>query len=519
MKTNSNPRLYAPRRTLGWFTIVSVCLLAAVAVAAAPIAEAQTAPSTSTKPASSTVPTAPGTSPAPASSATPATSTTPVLSPPLPAAPAPPDARAPGAQQPAAQLPDSGGPGLPVPPLPERLGGLPAVIPPGALTMQQAVTLALAKNPTLLAAYQNLLSVKAQEIQAGVRANPYFGLTGTNITLPAEGASNPYAYSGQISRLFERGEKRRWRLDTARSTTVQTNAQYHSAEQQTILSVRQAFTNFIVAKAAKKLADDNLADYRHELDIARERYKAGDLAKLDYERLDLQLAQFETDRSTAVTNAQQASDQLQVLLGYDRPRTDFDIVGDVVPPPVALTMDDLEQRGLANRPDLKAAQAAIAVADAQVKLAYANGTADPTLEGEYDRSGTYNSAGFSLNIPLRIFDRNQGTKASAQFTAQSNRLTVIAAHNQVVSDVDQAFSGYINAKILSDRYNGHYLDEARDVLDIARFSYEHGGLALIDYLDALREARSVTSDALSAYAQTWLAIHQLSFSTATDLVP
>ncbi len=80
-------------------------------------------------------------------------------------------------------------------------------------------------------------------------------------------------------------------------------------------------------------------------------------------------------------------------------------------------------------------------------------------------------------------------------------------------------SGYVNAKMLSDRYNGHYLDEAKDVLDISKFSYEHGGLALIDYLDALRESRSVTSDALNAYSQTWMAIHQLSFASATEVVP
>jgi cobalt-zinc-cadmium efflux system outer membrane protein len=390
---------------------------------------------------------------------------------------------------------------------------------PSAITMQQAVDLARTKNPTLLAAQQNLLSVKAQEIQAGVRANPYFTLNGTNISLPAEGASNPYAYSAQVSRLFERGEKRRWRLDVARSTTVQTDDQLQLTIQQTVLAVRTAFTNFVIAKASKKLADDNLADYRHELQISHDRYTAGDIAKLDYERLDLQLAQFETDESNAVTAAQQASDQLQVLVGIDKPRTDFDVIGDVVPPPIPFTMEDLEQKGLAARPDLKAAVAAVAVADAQIKLAYANGTTDPTLEGEYDRSGTFNSAGFSINIPLRIFDRNQGNKETARFTAQASRFSVTAARNQVISDVDQAYSGYFNAKVLSDRYNGHYVDEAKDVLDISKFSYEHGGLALIDYLDALRDSRSVTTDALNAYAQTWLAIHQLSFVTATDFVP
>jgi len=386
------------------------------------------------------------------------------------------------------------------------------------LTMQQAVDLARTKNPTLLAAQQNYLSVKAQEIQAGVRQNPYLSASAQNITL-GEYADNPFFYSAGVGRLFERGEKRRWRLDSARNTTAETDAQYHSTEQQTVLAVRQAFTNFIIAKAAKKLADDNLADFKHEVDIGNERYKAGDLAKLDFERLDLQLAQFETDESNAIVAAQQASDQLQVLLGIDKPRPDFDIIGDVVPPPLTLGMDDLEQKGLAARPDLKAAQAAVAVADAGIKLAYANGTADPTAEADYNRNGPDNSVGFSFNIPIRIFDKNQGNKETAKFTAQATRFTVTAAHNQVVSDVDQAYSGYVNSKILSDRYNGHYLDEAKDVLDIARFSYEHGGLALIDYLDALRDSRSVQSDALNAYQQTWLSIHQLSFVTATDIIP
>jgi len=53
----------------------------------------------------------------------------------------------------------------------------------------------------LLAAQQNLLSVKAQEIQAGVRANPNLVATGSNVTLDAQ-AANPYYYSVGVSRLF-----------------------------------------------------------------------------------------------------------------------------------------------------------------------------------------------------------------------------------------------------------------------------------------------------------------------------
>jgi cobalt-zinc-cadmium efflux system outer membrane protein len=395
-----------------------------------------------------------------------------------------------------------------------------AQAPSGApLTLQQVVEQARMKNPNLLSAQQTLLSVKAQEIQAGVRQNPNLAVAGQNVSLPAEGASNPYSYSGQVSRLFERGEKRRWRLDVATSTTDQTRDQFALLEQQTILTVKQAFTSMLLAKSALKLAQDNLKDFRHELDINKARYDAGDIGKLDYERLDLQLAQFETDESSAEANLSQASYQLQTLIGADHPTNNFDIAGDIVPPPVANSLTDLEQKALAARPDYKAAQDGIRVADANVKLAYANGTTDPTLEGEYDRSGTYNSAGFNISIPLRIFDRNQGNKETSKYLAQSSRFAEIAARNQVYSDVDQAWVGYTTSKVLADRYNGHYLDEAKDVLSIAQFAYEHGGLALLDYLNAIQDDRTTTLNALNAYAQTWMAIHQLSFATATDVVP
>lgn len=387
------------------------------------------------------------------------------------------------------------------------------------LTLEQVIETTRLKNPTLLAAERNLEATKAQEIQAALRANPSFAVVGTNVTLPAVGASNPYAYSLQLSRLFERGEKRRWRIDSAEATSKQTEAQYRDQRRQILLSVKQAFTSMLVAKSALKIAQDNLKDFGRQLEINHERYRQGDIGKLDFERLDLQMAQFETDAANAEMNLAQASAQLQTLMGYERINPKFDIAGEIAPPLLRMSLDELEQRALASRPDYQAAEAAIRVADANVQLAYANGKVDPTLEGEYDRSGTYNSAGFSISIPLRIFDRNQGNKLTSTYQAQSTRFAEIAAKNQVFSDVDQAWAQYTAAKAISERYSRHYVAEANDVLSIAQFAYQQGGIALIDYLNAVQDNRTTTLNALNAYAQTWMAIHQLSFSTATEVVP
>ena len=181
--------------------------------------------------------------------------------------------------------------------------------------MQQAVDYALAHNPTLLSAQQNLLSMNGQEVEAGLRQNPDFTVYATNVTNPATSVT-PYAYSLQMSRLFERGQKRRWRLDTARATTAQTADQFHDQQRGTVLAVKQAFTTMVLAKAALKVAQDNLKNYRQQLDIFRASYQDGNIGKIDFERLDLQLAQYESDEATAEMNFGQASDQLQTLLGY-----------------------------------------------------------------------------------------------------------------------------------------------------------------------------------------------------------
>ena len=452
----------------------------------------------------------------------------------LPVAPAPSQASVPKVGQIVSQtlsLPGSVSPQTPAHPITQTPSGYANATPPAsdprrrpssrpdALTLSQVVQLARDKNPTLLAAAESLRSVRAQEIQAGVRANPYLGLNGSNVSLPAQGAANPYAYAVQVSRLFERGQKREYRLEDARATTAQTAAQLEDTTRQTILLVKQAFTKMLIAKAALELSNANLQDYRHQVQIANDRFQAGDLGKLDFERLDLQLGGFEADQANAEINLLQASDQLQTLMGVGVPVNTFDIAGDILPPPISTSEADLLTTALLKRPDYLAAQSGVAVANAASRLAIANGTADPTLEGEYDRSGTYNSAGFNLNLPIRIFDRNQGNKETARLQVNSAHLNETAARNQVVSDVDQAWIGYTRARALSDRFGNHYLDESSEVLSIARFAFDHGGLALIDYLDALRDARSSTSDALNAYAQTWLAMHQLSAASDTELTP
>jgi outer membrane protein, heavy metal efflux system len=393
-------------------------------------------------------------------------------------------------------------------------------VPVAPITMQQAVDLALANNPAILAAAQHLAAVKATQVTAGLRQNPTLTLYGQGVTLPEINPNgNPYYYSANVSRLFERGEKRRWRLDIATSTTDVTQSQLRDQQRQLVLNVRQAFTNLLVAKQALAIAQENLDDYRKTISLSQARLDAGDITRTDFERIDLQLAQFESDADTAKLNVQQQSTQLQSLFGVDHPTTTTEVIGTIDPLAIPLTMQDAETKALAARPDYLAAQQSVTLAQANAKFAVAGGTVDPTVGAEYERSGEDNTFGVSVAIPLRFFDRNQGEKLRTRLEVESSRFSLTAARNQVVSDVDQAYLALEIAESQSRRYRERYLDEAGRVRDNLQFSYRNGNSTLLDYLDALRDYRSIHLNSLNADAQVWLAIHQLSYVTATDIIP
>lgn len=387
------------------------------------------------------------------------------------------------------------------------------------MSLQQVLAVARSKNPGLLSAEQHVNATKAAEVTAGLRQNPTFTLSGANITLPASNPSSPYTYVGNVSRLFERGQKRRWRLDAATATTSVTRSQYNDQERQLILQVKNAFTNMLAAKAALQVAEDNLDSYRKTVDLSKARLDAGDISRTDFERIDLQLAEFESDDDNAKLDLVQASDSLQLQMGIDHPSVNFDITGTLAPPDLSQGLAQIEQEALAARPDYQAARQSVTLADANVKLADAEGTTDPTLGAEYERLGVFNSAGFQISIPVRIFDRNQGEKERTRYEAESSRLAVTEARNQVVNDVDQAWAAYQASLQIARRYNDHYVAESERVRTNLEFSYRHGGTTLLDYLDALRDYRQVHLDALAANQQVWLSLHQLSFAAATEVVP
>ena len=65
--------------------------------------------------------------------------------------------------------------------------------------------------------------------------------------------------------------------------------------------------------------------------------------------------EFESDYDNAALTLTQASDQLQLLLGIEKPTDTFDIVGTLDPPTLTAPLSQIEQQALQSRPDYLAA--------------------------------------------------------------------------------------------------------------------------------------------------------------------
>ncbi len=398
-----------------------------------------------------------------------------------------------------------------------------------ALTWQEVRDKFASANPRLRAGQMGIDESRAQEITAFLRPNPNFTLStdGTQIA-PFKGVWKPFLgtqFSPNLSYLRERQHKRELRLESAQKGTGIAISGQADLNRTLLFALRMAFIQTLQEKAIFDLAKENLSYYDHLLDVNRERYKAGAIAQVDLDRLELQRVQYESDLQTAEVNLRTAKIQLLALLNDRAPVEQFDVTGPYDFSTQIASLEEVRQMALDARPDLKAAMEAIDKAQTDHKLAIANGSTDPTLSAWYTYNPSFNNpfahqtVGASVSIPLRIFDRNQGEKRRTELDIDRNEKLMEATRAQVFSDVDSAYATVNSTVILLQPYKDRYLQQASRVRDTIAFSYQHGAASLLDFLNAQAEYRSVQVNYLNLVASYLNATSQLNLAAGREVIP
>jgi outer membrane protein, heavy metal efflux system len=399
---------------------------------------------------------------------------------------------------------------------------------PRALTWQETQERFKVNNPTLLAGKVNIDEARADEITAYLRPNPDLTLLtdGTQIS-PFEGVWRPFAgtmFSTSFSYLHERRHKRELRLASAQNATAIAISTQTDLERNLTFNLRDAFDRVLLAKAITGVAKENLDFYDKEITINRDRFNAGAISKVDFQRVELQRIQFESDLQTAQVNLRTAKIDLQALLRDKTPIEEFDVVEEFEFRETAAKLEDLRKLALETRPDLREAAQSLEKAKTDHQLAVANGSTDPTFSAVWSHNGSFNNPnanetlGASVSIPLRIFDKNQGEKLHTQLDIGRNERLRDATETGALRDVDSAYATLQSTIGLLRPYKDKYLKEADDIRSTVSFAYEHGAASLLDFLDAQKQYRDTRLNYLNLVGAFFSAANQVNFSVGREVI-
>jgi cobalt-zinc-cadmium efflux system outer membrane protein len=288
--------------------------------------------------------------------------------------------------------------------------------------------------------------------------------------------------------------------------------------------LRSAFVGVLQAKAVLRLAQDNLDSYDKILKVSRDRFSAGDIARIDLDRLELQRLQFESDLQTALVNLRTTKINLLALLDDRRPVDSFELDGRFDFSEDLASLDDYRKDALDARPDLRAAVLSVKQAETNYQLAEANGSTDPTIgvwfthNGSFNNPDALNTLGASVSIPLRFFDKNQGEKLRTKIDIKRNERLRDGVETQVYADVDSAYATLSSNISLLKPYKRQYLDQAVRVRDTVLFSYQHGGASLLDFINAESEYRTVELNYVNLVGSYLTAAAQLNLAVGREVI-
>lgn len=396
------------------------------------------------------------------------------------------------------------------------------------LTWQEIRDKFEAANPSLRAGQIGIDESRALEITAYLRPNPNLAVSvdGTQITR-YQGVWRPLAGATEtpnFSYLHERRHKRELRLESAQDATKIAVSGQSDLERTLLFNLRTAFIQTLQQKAVLSLAKENLSYYDHLLDVNRERYKAGAIAQVDLDRLEIQRVQYESDLRTAEVNLRTAKIQLLTLLNDRTPVEQLDVTGPFDFSTQISPLDDVRQTALDTRPDLKAALQSVDKAKTDHRLAVANGSTDPTFSIWWTHNPSFNNPfdhetlGVGVSFPLRFFDRNQGEKLRTQLDIERTGKLMQATRAQVFNDVDSAYATLTSTVTLLQPYKDRYLQQASRIRDTISFSYEHGAASLLDFLNAQADYRAVQLSYLNLVGSYLESANQLNLAVGREVI-
>ncbi len=306
------------------------------------------------------------------------------------------------------------------------------------------------------------------------------------------------------------------------------NFQFNQSIQDLLLNVETAYYTFFSAQAAAKVAEANVADAKTAHLIARQKFEAGLVTRLDVLQAKSNLDDALYSLEDARGNVQTAKGNLAKVIGFSAD-TQFSIVPPKEDIPRNIKTDEITvliDQALENRPDISALRAGVRAKEAAVRSANSSllpsitggASADKNWHHDYETDDNLREHEYMgyVKVEWNIFDGfyNLNKKRQAQAEAEEEKEKLIQAEIEASSDVWIKYYGYKTA-VSKLVFSEAFLSSSKESYELALEGYKAGLKDILDLLDAQTKLSDARSKLIDSQKGLFIAVAELAHSTGS----
>lgn len=401
--------------------------------------------------------------------------------------------------------------GAPPPSAPPPSAGAFGSLSPSAMTLRQAVELGLARNPELAAATSEVDAVGGARLQAATRPNPSISY------LREDTRRETSTTTVQINQPIELGGKRDARIAAADRGVEMARSDLQARRHEIRAAVVTAFFDLLAIQERGRVAATSLALAQRSTLAASQRVKAGKVSPVEETKARVAEAAVRIELSQVRGEEIAARARLGSAMGQRLGSTQLD--GSLTDLPPLLAEATFQSR-LDNAPALQRAELEVERRKALTAVENARRVPDVTLSlgSKRDQQLGRNQTVIGLNIPLPVFDRNQGNILEALRREDKARDELLVVRSQIESEAVQARERLAMSRIEAQSLAADVLPGAQIAFDAATRGFELGKFSFLEALDAQRTLLQARTQYLRALAEAHRASADLNRILGIDVL-
>jgi cobalt-zinc-cadmium efflux system outer membrane protein len=387
--------------------------------------------------------------------------------------------------------------------------------PAGALTLRQALALALTRNPELAAVSYDVRMGEARILQAKLWPNPEAEFTGEDMAGSGEYADGKRSENTLwLGQLIELGGKRHARVREAALGRDLAGFDYETKKREVFLKTAQDFVD-VLAMQRRVAINEQLVRLANDfIPVVLKRIEAGKASTLEKTRFDVAIGSARIDLEQAKHDLSAARQRLASRWGSFKPRF-ASAVGDLDATPAIASLDGLAKRLPAN-PRLARFGAEVAQREAVLAREKAAAVPDVTLRagGRQINETNDTTAVIGFSVPLPFWNRNQGNILAARARIDRAEAEQAAVASALMTELTEGYENLERARAAILILRENVLPGADDALKGTTEGYEAGRFSYLDVLEARRITGAARIQYLQAITDYHKALHVVEALTA-----